>query len=46
MSDKATTTIVEQRAKIDVRTNILRASIGLNCGFISGLLVHWLANCR
>ena len=37
--------LVEQRAKIDTRTNILRASIGLNCGLIAGLLVHFLARC-
>lgn len=37
--------LVEQRAKIDVRTNILRVSIGINCGLVAGLIVHFLANC-
>lgn len=37
--------IVEQRAKIDVRTNLLRVSIGINTGLIAGLIVHYLANC-
>lgn len=39
------TIVLEQRAKIDTRTNILRVSIGLNCGLIAGLLVHFLASC-
>jgi hypothetical protein len=39
------TIIVEQRAKIDVRTNLLRASLGVNTGLIAGLLVHFLAGC-
>lgn len=37
--------VLEQRAKIDTRTNILRVSIGINCGLIAGLLVHFLASC-
>lgn len=40
------TVVLEQRAKIDTRTNILRASIGLNCGLVAGLLVHFLTNCK
>lgn len=39
------TTILEQREKIDTRTNILRFSIGLNTGLIAGLLVHFFRNC-
>ena len=39
------TTILEQREKIDTRTNILRFSIGLNTGLLAGLLVHFLRNC-
>lgn len=39
------TLVLEQRTKIDTRTNILRMSIGLNCGLIAGLLVHFLAKC-
>jgi len=38
-------TLLEQRQKIDTRTNILRASIGLNVGLVAGLLVHFLARC-
>lgn len=37
--------VLEQREKIDTRTNILRMSIGINCGLIAGLLVHFLASC-
>ena len=37
--------LLEQRQKIDTRTNILRASIGLNVGLVAGLLVHFLARC-
>ena len=37
--------LVEQRAKIDTRTAILRFSIGLNAGLLAGLIVHFLANC-
>lgn len=40
------TTVLEQRAKIDTRTNILRVSLGLNTGLIAGLLVHFLAGCK
>jgi hypothetical protein len=42
---KEKTTILEQREKIDTRTNILRFSIGLNTGLIAGLMVHFFRNC-
>jgi hypothetical protein len=39
------TVVLEQRTKIDTRTNILRASIGINTGLIAGLIVHFLTSC-
>lgn len=45
MNDDEEAVLVEQRAKIDVRTTLLRFSIGLNAGLLAGLVVHFLANC-
>ena len=38
--------VLEQREKIDTRTNILRVSLGLNTGLISGLLVYFFIVAR
>lgn len=35
-------TIVELRTKLEIRTWFLRASLALNIGLISGLVVHML----
>lgn len=40
------TAAARERSKLEARTWGLRVSIGLNVGLISGLVVHFLANCR
>ena len=40
------TMAARERAKLEARTWGLRVSIGLNVGLISGLVVHFLANCK
>lgn len=46
MNAEQSKTLLEQRQKIDTRTNILRVSIGINCGLVAGLLVHFLGACK